>query len=98
MEGRCFIAYENNLRDPVAVWMAAGPHRFYFDKAYDSRNKRFCQPSAMGMKLGKNWNLSPEAASKSPSNKNFSEEAPEPWPFISRPLRSLDVFAGCGGK
>lgn len=91
--GKCYVTYEGNLNIPVSKWLAKGPHRFYFNRKYDRKRKTFVEVTSIALKVGK----IPEKSEKMNSDEKFTVEPPKEWPSISRPLRSMDIFAGCGG-
>lgn len=84
--GKCFVTYENNLDIDVVEWSAKGPYRFYFNEAYDPNTLTFIEPPSVAKEIG---NSVVEI-----ENEHIFPE----WQTIERPLRMMDVFAGCGGR
>lgn len=84
--GKCFVSYEQNADKTIEDWSTRGPYRFYFSEAYDQKTKSFTKPSRSAVNIG---NLESD---KTDANVPFD------WPEIPRPLRTMDVFAGCGGN
>lgn len=95
--GKCYLAYSENLQESIQEWSTKGPNRFYFTEAYDSKNKEFIDPSAQACNVGKTAKKDVNLKSKSKkTGTNFVDPIVN-YPQISRKLRTLDVFAGCGG-
>ncbi|KAH7979028.1 hypothetical protein HPB49_007864 [Dermacentor silvarum] len=93
--GKCYIVYSENLAEDVEDYLRRGPHRFYFTEAYDSETKRFVEPSSKARMMGC---LGKGKGKKGKSSSNaVNIEPPEEYYVPQRKLRSLDVFAGCGG-
>lgn len=87
------MANENNLSSSALEWSKGGPRRFYYKEAYNHKDKKFvCAPMSITRQNEK-------VAIRRKSNviEKIIEELPTSWPSIPRPLRSLDIFAGCGG-
>ncbi|KAL1490162.1 hypothetical protein ABEB36_012901 [Hypothenemus hampei] len=91
--GKCYIIYSDN-DDFAIMWSSEGPMRFYFKQKFDLDKKEFCDvPShgRYGTALGKGGK-----SKGSDQVKNI--DVPPKWPIIQRePLKSMDIFAGCGG-
>ena len=68
--------------DPVQ-WHEGGNFRFYFEKRYDSRSQSFHDLEGDVIKKYSNPSRYPEEEGRHPE--------------VKRKLRTLDVFAGCGG-
>uniref|UniRef100_A0A1B6C2M8 DNA (cytosine-5)-methyltransferase n=1 Tax=Clastoptera arizonana TaxID=38151 RepID=A0A1B6C2M8_9HEMI len=96
---RCFVVFSENLDIPVNEWTAGGPNRFYFNQAYDSKNKEFVEVPTEAALIGCPGKGKGKGKGKSTIKVEVKEEdtAIQSWPKITRPLRCLDVFAGCGG-
>ncbi|KAH7980184.1 hypothetical protein HPB49_013687 [Dermacentor silvarum] len=93
--GKCYVVYSENLAEDVEDYLRRGPHRFYFTEAYDSETKRFVEPSSKARMMGC---LGKGKGKKGKSSSNaVNIEPPEEYYVPQRKLRSLDVFAGCGG-
>ncbi|CAN7984788.1 unnamed protein product [Ixodes hexagonus] len=93
--GKCYVIYGENLAQDIDDYLRKGPHRFYFNEAFDSETKTFTEPSSkarmMGC-LGKGKGKKGKSSQKTPNL-----EPPEEYFVPQRKLRGLDVFAGCGG-
>ncbi|XP_077510414.1 DNA (cytosine-5)-methyltransferase PliMCI-like [Amblyomma americanum] len=93
--GKCYVVYGENLAEEVEDYLRRGPHRFYFTEAYDSETKTFVEPSSKARMMGC---LGKGKGKKGKSqHKTVNIEPPEEFYVTQRKLRSLDVFAGCGG-
>lgn len=57
VQGKCFIAYEKNLKCSTSQWFNEGQYRFYFNEAYDSKLKTFHKPTSVALNLGKIKNV-----------------------------------------
>lgn len=96
--GKCYLIYSENLEQNIAEWSALGPNRFYFSEAYDSQSKEFIDPSPQACAIGKNSKKDVSTKSKSKKTEtNFIDKVVN-YPQINKKLRTLDVFAGCGGN
>ncbi|XP_022173545.1 DNA (cytosine-5)-methyltransferase 1-like [Myzus persicae] len=92
--GKCYVACGNNILDPI-VWSSHGPDRFYFTNKYDSLTdtivpmyKLPSEAKVIGKEVYVNYNyqyVDEDKLQFIPSYKKI------------KPLRGLDVFAGCGG-
>lgn len=98
---KCYLAYSENLHQSIDEWTAAGPNRFYFNEAYDVEKKIFDDPpyKAISISEGGKSNCNSKLKSKKAEDqrKTFVNK-PTEYKMISRKLKTLDVFAGCGGK
>jgi DNA (cytosine-5)-methyltransferase 1 len=98
--GKCYLVYSDNLNESIEEWSAAGPNRFYFSQMYINKDEEFDDPPAKACSIGKMSKKNDKLKSKSKKldsqSKSF-DTAPE-FLQISNKLRTLDVFAGCGGK
>ncbi|KAH7957108.1 hypothetical protein HPB52_015343 [Rhipicephalus sanguineus] len=93
--GKCYVVYGENLAEEVEDYLRRGPHRFYFTEAYESETKSFVEPSSKARMMGC---LGKGKGKKGKSStKTVAIEPPEEFYVPHRKLRSLDVFAGCGG-
>ncbi|KAL1455285.1 hypothetical protein WDU94_009390 [Cyamophila willieti] len=94
VQGKCYVVFERNLNVSADEWSAAGPHRFYFSEAYESKQEKFSDNLPFeAVSLG---SLS-KGIGKNLKNKVVEKEEIKEWPKIQRPLKCLDVFAGAGG-
>ncbi|KAL5240708.1 hypothetical protein ACI65C_008118 [Semiaphis heraclei] len=92
--GKCYVACGTNILDPV-VWSSHGPDRFYFNNQYDSLTNSIVPvyrlPSEAKL-VGKEVYV----------NNNYQYVDEDKIQYIPsykkiKPLRGLDIFAGCGG-
>lgn len=79
-----------------------GPNRFYFTEAYNVKEKTFDEPPYNVINIGKPGKGKGKGKSKAKKveeteNKPFIDK-PVCHPTVTRKLRTLDLFAGCGGK
>lgn len=99
--GKCYLTYSENLNEPVDEWAAAGPSRFYFTEAYNAQEKSFDEPPYHAISIGKSGkgkgNLKLKSKKTEESEKKSFVNKPIEYKTISKTLRTLDVFAGCGG-
>ncbi|KAK9884556.1 hypothetical protein WA026_007398 [Henosepilachna vigintioctopunctata] len=93
--GKCYIFYGENLTNP-RKWASEGPFRFYFDEFYDQNSHSFKEVPHVATKLG---SVGKGKIGKGKSNKVEITlvDKPYDWPKVSVPLKTMDVFAGCGG-
>ena len=84
----------------VEEWTSGGPNRFYFSQMYINKEEEFDEPPAKACNIGKVSKKSDKIKSKSKKSENQNKliEIPPNFPQVSKKLRTLDVFAGCGGK
>ncbi|XP_033200860.1 DNA (cytosine-5)-methyltransferase PliMCI [Bombus vancouverensis nearcticus] len=100
--GKCYLAYSENLDQSVEEWTAAGPNRFYFSQAYNALEKTFVDPPYYAMNIGKSVIGKGKGKAKCKSKKveNSNKkivDKPIGYCKVIRKLKTLDVFAGCGG-
>ncbi|XP_033204996.2 DNA methyltransferase 1a isoform X1 [Bombus vancouverensis nearcticus] len=99
--GKCYLAYSENLNQTVDEWTAEGPNRFYFNEAYNAQEKTFNEPPYHAISIGKSrkskGNLKLKGKKTEESEKRAFVSRPIEYNKISKKLRTLDVFAGCGG-
>jgi hypothetical protein len=80
--GRCVVLPASKLpHSEPVVWAQKGTYRFYYEKEYDVRSLEFVE-------------LREEASNYQPPSESLKSSK---HPKIEAPLRTLDVFAGCGG-
>ncbi|XP_071643809.1 DNA methyltransferase 1a [Temnothorax longispinosus] len=99
--GKCYLTYFKNMSESIEEWSTSGPNRFYFTEAYNPAEKTFDEPpydiintSKFGKGKGKGKSIA-KKVEKTEKKQVF--ETPVDYPTISRKLRMLDMFAGCGG-
>ncbi|KOX77963.1 DNA (cytosine-5)-methyltransferase PliMCI [Melipona quadrifasciata] len=100
--GKCYLAYSENLDQSVEEWTAAGPNRFYFSQAYNALEKTFVDPPYHAMNIGKSGTSKGKGKAKCKSKKLENShkkltDVPIDYRKVTRKLKTLDVFAGCGG-
>lgn len=100
--GKCYLAYSENLSESVEEWFMGGPNRFYFTEAYNVKEKTFDEPPYNIINIGKPGKGKGKGKSKAKKvgeteNKPVIDK-PVHHPVMTRKLRTLDLFAGCGGK
>ncbi|KAL0106555.1 hypothetical protein PUN28_016331 [Cardiocondyla obscurior] len=98
--GKCYLTYFKNMNEPIEEWSMGGPNRFYFTEAYNSKEKTFDEPPndiINTHKFSKGKGKGKSKAKKENVEKKEIFETPTDYPTISRKLRMLDIFAGCGG-
>ncbi|XP_023289399.1 DNA (cytosine-5)-methyltransferase 1 [Orussus abietinus] len=101
--GKCYVVSSETLDQSVEEWTAAGPNRFYFTQAYNIKEKTFTDPPAhaligkrdKGKAKGKGRFKIKSKKAECEDQKKF--DVPVNHCSIARKLRTLDVFAGCGG-
>lgn len=100
--GKCYLAYSENLDQHVEEWTAGGPNRFHFSQSYNASEKTFVDPPNRAMNIGKCGKGKGKAKCKSKksetNNSKKAIEKPAEYCAVPRKLKTLDVFAGCGGE
>lgn len=99
--GKCYLAYSDNLSESVEEWSAGGLNRFYFTEAYNAKEKTFDEPPYNIINIGKSGKGKGKGklkAKKTEINKKSVVDKPVNYPTVTRKLRTLDIFAGCGGN
>ncbi|XP_043265173.1 DNA (cytosine-5)-methyltransferase PliMCI-like [Colletes gigas] len=99
--GKCYLVYSENLCQSVDEWTVAGPNRFYFNEAYNEQEKTFYEPPDCAISIGKCGKGKHNSKLKSKNAEETKRKAlinnPIEHKTLSRKLKTLDVFAGCGG-
>jgi DNA (cytosine-5)-methyltransferase 1 len=101
VRGKCSVTFGEILEGTVDQYFLEGADRFYFNEAYNATAKEFVDPPSYARKSGggmldkgkgkgKGKGKKGSSPSKTPSQEKIGEGK-------FQPLRSLDVFAGCGG-
>jgi DNA (cytosine-5)-methyltransferase 1 len=83
VEGKCIVRPKQLLSVDPAIWHDEGSFRFYFEKMYDSKKE-------LVLDLPQDVIQRYSSAARYPESEGAH-------PAIERPLKTLDVFAGCGG-
>lgn len=99
--GKCYLTYSENLSESVEEWSLGGLNRFYFTEAYNAKEKCFDEPPYNIINIGKAGKGKGKGKSKAKKvgeteNKPVIDK-PIDHPVVIRKLRTLDLFAGCGG-
>ncbi|KAL7287133.1 hypothetical protein TKK_0018750 [Trichogramma kaykai] len=94
--GKCYLAYSENL-ESVEEWTDAGPNRFYFSQMYNNKTNDYDEPPPKACNIGALGKKTNKIKSKSKRAETQPLEVPPKYPEIKNKLRTLDVFAGCGG-
>ncbi|KAJ8680875.1 hypothetical protein QAD02_016662 [Eretmocerus hayati] len=97
--GKCYLAYSENLDKGVEEWSSEGPNRFYFSQMYNNKGEEFDEPPSKACRVGMGSKKGDKLKSKSKKveSQNKLVDIPPEYPMITQKLRTLDVFAGCGG-
>lgn len=100
--GKCYLAYSENLSESVEEWSAGGPYRFYFTEAYNAKEKTFDEPPYNIINMGKPGKGKGKGKQKTKTAEDTENKPvinkPTVYPAITRKLRTLDIFSGCGGE
>lgn len=91
---KCYVVYGENLAEDIEDFLRKGPHRFYFNEAYDGKQESFMEPPSRARMMGCQGKGKGKGKS---SHTRAAIEPPEEYAIPQRKLRALDVFAGCGG-
>ncbi|XP_072402558.1 DNA (cytosine-5)-methyltransferase PliMCI-like [Diabrotica undecimpunctata] len=97
VEGKCYLSYGYNFKS-IIEWSEQGPYRFYFTEAYDPENKirkELCE-KAKNIGIRGKGKADGKVKGNSKQENDFTDFPPI-WDKIDRPLKCMDVFAGCGG-
>ena len=96
--GKCYIVYSENLDKPIDEWSTEGPNRFYFSQSYDSLQEEFYDPPLDACSIGMKTKKGGKTKSKKQKQETNTIDEPISYPPITERLKTLDVFAGCGGE
>eukprot|EP00111_Clytia_hemisphaerica_P007316 TCONS_00021299-protein len=102
VEGKCFVLYADDEEANIAEYTDAGPDRFYFNESYDADSESFdIPPNKARSELayakasrGKGKGKAKKGSALFQKN-TYNVEFPI-YQKVDR-LRTLDIFAGCGG-
>ncbi|CAH1179610.1 unnamed protein product [Phaedon cochleariae] len=92
--GKCYLSFGDNLKSP-SDWSKEGPFRFYFTELYNPKTYEYDEVPMRAKNIG-SLGKGKGGKGKSKVKVELPELAPE-WESLDRPLRCMDVFAGCGG-
>ncbi|XP_017781710.1 PREDICTED: DNA (cytosine-5)-methyltransferase PliMCI-like [Nicrophorus vespilloides] len=95
--GKCFIVYGDNLDMEASEWITKGPDRFYFRQAYNAKTRSYDDVPSMAMKIGHPKKGKGKGKGKSKSADSVHFDYPPMWEHLEVPMRTMDIFAGCGG-
>ncbi|GFS20276.1 DNA (cytosine-5)-methyltransferase [Elysia marginata] len=100
LEGKCTVIYQDNLNQSIDSFFLGGADRFYFSEAYSADTREFEEPPYHARLMGGKGKSKGKGKGKGKSyTKETSSSQAAPWEEkveVHR-LRTLDVFAGCGG-
>ncbi|XP_043229878.1 DNA (cytosine-5)-methyltransferase 1-like isoform X1 [Amphibalanus amphitrite] len=94
--GRCHVVYGENLSNTPEEYRRSGPHRFYFTEAYDTTERKFVEPPPVARRMGLVGKGRGKGKGAAADRSAPPPTTPPDHPTVT-PLRTLDVFAGCGG-
>ena len=101
IQGKCYIRPECVLDESPQAWTRGGEHRFYYNQMYDKNKGAFEELTYEAEKYGR---IKSKAGKGGKGKSSTTAAAPDEiladgaLPEMKRPkLRTLDVFAGCGG-
>ncbi|XP_030757301.1 DNA (cytosine-5)-methyltransferase 1-like [Sitophilus oryzae] len=87
VKGKCYISNTEHIEDTYQ-WTREGPSRFYFREFYDPNTCKIkplpTSARTIGLKTRK-------------TSCGYNSETPLLWPELQTKLKSLDIYAGCGG-
>ncbi|XP_026327114.1 DNA (cytosine-5)-methyltransferase 1-like isoform X3 [Hyposmocoma kahamanoa] len=97
--GTTQIIYEKNIPDQNSIheWLEKDPTRFYFRMAFDKRSGEFVDVPHHATCIGRIDKGKDKGKGKGKSSKPQEVNNPKIEEKKIKPLRTLDVFAGCGG-
>lgn len=96
--GPCHLIYERNAphQETLHEWLEKDPSRFYFRMAYNRATKQIEDVPQHATAVGRTDKGKDKGKGKGKSSKPAESTAKLEEVKI-RPLRTLDIFAGCGG-
>lgn len=96
--GPCHLIYEKNIpdQDSIHKWLEKDPNRFYFKMGFDKYSEEFFEVPHHATFVGRVDRRKDKGRGKGKSNR-LEEDKAKTEEVQIRPLRTLDVFAGCGG-
>lgn len=97
--GPCHLIYEQNVPQPYSLheWLEKDPSRFYFRMAFDKTSEQFIDVPHYAINVGRTDRGKDKGKGKGKSSKPVEATDVKFDNNSIRPLRTLDVFAGCGG-
>ncbi|GFN82630.1 DNA (cytosine-5)-methyltransferase [Plakobranchus ocellatus] len=100
---KCTVIYQDNLEQSVDSYFLGGCDRFYFSEAYSASSREFEEPPSHARMMGGKGKSKGKGKGKGKGKSNVKEESSGNNGSLSEEkidihrLRTLDVFAGCGG-
>lgn len=96
--GPCQLVYEQNIPQNVSLhdWLEKDPNRIYFRMAFDKTSGQIVSVPHHATTIGRTEKSKDKGKGKGKSSKPIEPNTKSEELKI-RPLRTLDVFAGCGG-
>ncbi|XP_068633744.1 DNA (cytosine-5)-methyltransferase 1-like isoform X2 [Battus philenor] len=97
--GPCDLIYEGNMsnREKLNDWLQSDPNRFYFRMAYNKVTKEVEDVPKHATAVGRTEKSKDKGKGKGKSTKPANATISDAGIVKIRPLRTLDIFAGCGG-
>uniref|UniRef100_A0A2H1WNZ3 DNA (cytosine-5)-methyltransferase n=1 Tax=Spodoptera frugiperda TaxID=7108 RepID=A0A2H1WNZ3_SPOFR len=98
--GVCHLFYEHNVPQQYSLteWLEKDPCRFYFRMAFDKSSGQFVDVPHHATTVGRTSDRSKDKGKGKGKSSKPVESTKTTFETSSvRPLRTLDVFAGCGG-
>eukprot|EP00731_Ephydatia_muelleri_P024749 Em0016g1020a len=95
--GRCTVLYGENIVGDLDEHFLSATDRFYFMEAYNSTTKEFEEPPSHATRCGQKGKGKGKGKGKFSKETVCQDEENKIAEKGFKPLRCLDVFAGCGG-
>ncbi|XP_013164301.1 PREDICTED: DNA (cytosine-5)-methyltransferase 1-like [Papilio xuthus] len=97
--GQCHLVYERNIphQETLHEWLERDPSRFYFRMAYNKATKEIEDVPQHAAAVGRTDKGKDKGKGKGKSSKPVETNINKYEEVKIRPLRTLDIFAGCGG-
>ncbi|KPI97703.1 DNA (cytosine-5)-methyltransferase 1 [Papilio xuthus] len=97
--GPCHLVYERNIphQETLHEWLERDPSRFYFRMAYNKATKEIEDVPQHAAAVGRTDKGKDKGKGKGKSSKPVETNINKYEEVKIRPLRTLDIFAGCGG-
>ncbi|CAH2980940.1 unnamed protein product [Chilo suppressalis] len=97
--GPCNLYYEKNIpqQDFLHKWLEQDPSRFYFRMAFDKSTGQITPVPQHAENVGRTEEIKGKGKGKGKSSKPTETNNTKKEELAIRRLRTLDVFAGCGG-
>ncbi|XP_048478482.1 DNA (cytosine-5)-methyltransferase PliMCI [Plutella xylostella] len=95
--GPCHLVHEKNIpSENKQEWLEKDPSRFYFREAFSRKTGKFTEVPPEAESVGRVDKGKEKGKGKGKSSKASATTEASTTASV-RPLRTLDVFAGCGG-